>query len=631
MTASKMLGRLVGSIPGGAARPAQERMAELCAAALTHPDRPVVVQAGTGAGKSFAYLAAAVMAARTGKRVVVSTGTKALQRQLEDDVRVAARATGCTAAVLKGLSNYVCAKKLDEATGTLLDEPEAARVADAAGEPGVRGEAALIPGGDQWTVTSDECPGRTDCPKGDECWTMQARDRAREADVVVVNHSLLAVDHSIARRGGQGLLGNYGGLVVDECHLAEAAILDTLETRLTPGQIHHLARAAKKEIGDRMFDPGRNAAQDLDALLRRMLQGEPGEVKEIEPGDDWLADEQGEPALEFALDVMAKTAVAAQEDPGGPEARLNRLAKKRVDDMVLLSPASEAGLAVQYLQIAGQQPAMIRRPIMLGPAEAAIWDTPHVLCSATVPDGIAKRLRLPSTSSGHDVGSPLDYRSSACLYSAPFVPAKDQDTGEWLPRPDAWSEMLDLMEAAGGRALVLFPSVRSLRAARGWMRPLTRLKLLAQGEDSTESLLAEFGAEEDACLFGVRTCFEGVDIPGRSLSLVIVERVPNLPPHDPVVRALARRGVSYDAQNADHARMLLRQGWGRLLRRETDRGVLAIFDDRAKSRPHIRAAAEALDVGFADREEALRTLREIAAEPQGRPAPAAVTGDSDPF
>lgn len=633
--AESVLAQMVARV-GGATRYPQNDMARMTEGSLTGAEASVVVEAGTGSGKSFAYLSGGGCFARQpGRRVVVSTYTKALQGQVEDhDLPTAASIAGFTPAVLRGLSNYVCRQKLAEAAGT-LEAPEAARVGAAA--QATNGEIAEIDGGERWTVNHDECPGRSRCPEGEKCWAMLARDRAQSADMVIANHALLGYDHEF---GGM-LLGAYDGLIVDECHRLEEALLNCQQIELTPGRVHYLANAAAKVLGSTFGDAGRAAAKKLADLLDEMHETPARSAKLMESGADWLADERGEKARSFTQSVWEDTYLLADDyydydyDPDGsnhggpdpyaaakPAARLHRLADRLRSDMLKLSPASRDDYAIQHTTRSGKQAGVVRRPVLVSPRTAAIWRVPHVLCSATVPSGIEAQLRLPEATAIRDLGSPLDYSTAAVLYHSETCPAWDREKGEWSPREDAWEEMRALMEAAGGRTLALFNDFKSMSAAAKWIKSKwnksgTDLGILTQSSDGNiERLMDQFADDPSLCLFGSRTCYEGVDVSGDSLSLVIIEKVPNLPRSDPKVRALEKLGYSYAEQNGPHVTTLLRQGWGRLLRSEADWGVLAIFDDRPNSRQHIHDAATAMvpkgaQMPRCDFYEALDLLEEI--------------------
>ena len=616
------LASVTRALPGGGEdRPGQRVMAEAVAAAIDE-EHHLVVQAGTGTGKSLAYLLPAV---RSGRRVVVATATKALQDQLAaKELPFLAAHLGSrppfSFAVLKGRSNYLCRQRAVEMAGggadgsaptdTALFVPDGPETADpetadpvteeggdafggsdgetqpgdlgrlggqirslmawaATSATGDRAELDFEPHPRAWaavSVSARECPGAYRCPSGTTCFAEWARTRASTADVVVVNTHLYATHVA----SGGAVLPEHDVLVLDEAHAVEDIMTAGLGIELTAGRLRAVAAAARTVLaaGDApLADAVADAADGLDRALRpligrRLLPGRNGaETAAGAPTGDG-ADHTAE--LGRVLDLargrvlalsgavqrqkveQASFDQAAAPAGGGPDtgARRTRLVLATghlVDDLTALGTPDVDHVAwVEASGSGGRYVTLRRAPVEIGPVLAeALWPAvTAVLTSATVPPLVEDRLGLPrGTTRRLDVGSPFPYRESALLYCAAHLPDRR--------RPEAEGALHDelgaLITAAGGRALALFTSWRAMGAAVGALRPTLPFTVLAQNELPKAKLLEAFASEESSCLFATMSFWQGVDVPGATLSLVAIDRLPFPRPDDPLLEA--RRGT----------------------------------------------------------------------------------------
>ncbi len=635
---------------GGTERPGQIAMANAVQQAM-ESGRHLAVQAGTGTGKSLAYLVPAVRHALGGSgTVVVSTATIALQRQLIE--RDLPRLSGSLAellgrepvfAILKGRRNYLCLHKVH---GTAVDEPDDSlfdpRSVSAIGrqvsrlhewaattDSGDRDE--LIPGVDdrawrQVSVNARECIGAQKCPFGSRCFAELAREAAGEADIVVTNHALLAID----AMENHIVLPEHDVVVIDEAH--------DLVDRVTSVATGELSASAADAAARRC---GRLVAEELSGRLRAGAEGLELALADTPAGRLDVLAEQVEVALSVVHDAAAACAADLRSHSGGSgDEDADRLAVARVATVALDEVAENAERIIAAFgpEIAARpEVAWLDRPaseesarpdtLRVAPlhvggllAERLFRAGTVVLTSATLTLGgsfepLARQWGLPALGAsdrvgqpavepaapadgsdgsdgtggtddglawtGLDVGSPFDHRRSAILYVARHLPPPGRDG-----LSDAYlTELRELIEASGGRTLGLFSSMRAARQAADALRSELAVPLLCQGEDSTGLLVSKFAEEETSCLFGTLSLWQGVDVPGRSLQLVIIDRIPFPRPDDPLSSArqravAARGGNGFMAVAASQAGLLLAQGTGRLLRTIDDRGVIAILDPR---------------------------------------------------
>ncbi len=630
----ELLDLAVGAL-GGGRREGQHRMAVEVAEAIDE-GRHLLVQAGTGTGKSLGYLVPAVRhAVLADERVIVSTATLALQRQvITRDLPLVASAVAPQLprapkiALLKGWHNYLCLHKtgggypVDDATlfdlpSDPAEHPAEAGAARARREDGKTSLAdhvrrlhawahetdtgdrdELVPGVPdrawrQVSVTSLECLGQR-CPLLAECFPERARAAAREADVVVTNHAMLG----IAVSGSPGVLPEHAVVVVDEAHeLADRATsAATVDLSLT--SIEHAARLARRHAGAETSALDA-AAQEFGSLIATAQAGSfpLGLPDELRTAVGAVRD-----ALRELMSRIKPDAAKAKDAPDGGakmaqsavlqlfEVAERMAAEDSSSDVLWCSrpgdgPGSGWGDGVSRLHAAPLHVAGLIRSGLLG-------ESTGIFTSATLAlggqfDAIAGSLGLGREDDGGgrwhgvDVGSPFDYPRQGILYVAKHLPAPGRE-----PATEAQlDEIASLVEAAGGRTLGLFSSRRAANAVAEAMRERLDVPVLAQGDDQLPTLVKQFAKDPATCLFGTISLWQGVDVPGPSCQLVIIDRIPFPRPDDPVKAARARAiekagGNGFMSVSATHAALLLAQGAGRLIRTTQDRGVVAVLDPR---------------------------------------------------
>jgi ATP-dependent DNA helicase DinG len=582
------LARVTAALPGGGeVRPGQAAMAEAVGRAIAD-EHHLVVQAGTGIGKSLAYL---VPALQSGKRVVVTTATKALQDQLAGkDLPFLAAHLGrtFTYAVLKGRSNYVCRQRLAEISGDaqLALDGLAQRASPselallqawAADSPtGDRAELLIEPSPQAWTavsVSAQECPGAQRCPKGDECFAEVARRRAADADVVVVNTHLYGLD--LESRGV--ILPEHDVVVIDEAHLLEDIVSDTFGLELGSSRFTNLARAVRTVIEEPTL------IDDVDgsgALLSSTLVDHVGRRLRGALDPDLAA------VLTLArnrLDrVMNALRAVADKDIGDLKNRKARAMQLTGALQIDLA----ASLAIQTTSVAWVEGPEDRPTLRVAPIDVAevlretLWTRPTVvLTSATIPPLLGQRLGLDGDEHVEtDVGSPFDYEHQALLYCAAHLP----DPREAAYEPAMHDELEALIRAAGGRTLALFTSWRAMDAAAEALAGRLETPVLTQRDMPKPALVAAFQGDESASLFATMGFWQGIDVPGRTLSLVAIDRLPFPRPDDPLLQARRERAKAdaFRLVDLSRAATMLAQGAGRLIRSHEDRGVVAVLDPR---------------------------------------------------
>ncbi len=591
---------------GGTERPGQVAMARAVAEAI-EKDEHLLVQAGTGTGKSLAYLVPAVAHAfDTGRPAVVATATLALQAQIVDrdmprvaDALAPLLGRRPTYALVKGRRNYLCAHKLeggfpDDEEGLFgigqVDQAasrlgtEVLRLREWAEETDSGDRDELVPGVSEraWrqvSVSAHECLGGK-CPMVTECFVERAREAAKDVDVVVTNHSFMAID---AFEGRQ-MLPEHDLLVIDEAHELVDRVTATITDELTGAMVIAAAKKAGR-LSDNtpaLEEAGEMLATALEPLADGRLLGVPD-------------------AVSMALARIRDTARVVQSDlkPASPEdndgarqvaraavdevhENAERILEERELDVVWLNHDNRRG---PVLRVAPMSVAMLVR-------DRIFEDRTVVLTSATLElggtfDAVAGTIGLRGEGApawqGLDVGSPFDYPKQAIAYVAAHLapPGRDGASDESL------DEIEQLIRAAGGRTLGLFSSTRAAQTAAEIMRARLGddIPILCQGEDQIATLVRQFAREPRTCLFGTLTLWQGVDVPGSSCQLVIIDRIPFPRPDDPLAsarsQAIARMGGNgFMAVSATHAALRLAQGAGRLVRRGDDRGVVAFLDSR---------------------------------------------------
>ncbi len=609
---------------GGTERTGQAVMAQAVWDSVTDGTH-LAVQAGTGTGKSLAYLVPAMqLAANKRGPVVVSTATIALQRQLVD--RDLPRLTealreplGHTPqfAILKGRNNYLCLNKLrngpQDEQDSLFDASlgqhgvgaHIKRLHEWAAntESGDRDE--LVPGvPDQaWrqvAVTARECLGAGRCPFGIQCYSERARRLAAESDVIVTNHALLAID----TLGDGGILPEHRVVIVDEAHELVDRVTSVATGELSAFAIDFAVRRTGRLADEAETVRLSEAGNALTPLLAAMPAGR---MDQLDQGLGATLAALRDAAVACAAQV--RKIAGAKDDEADPA--------EVTGAQTALVSLEEIGVAAERMITAFDQPISEREevvwlsrpedwsdnnprppslhvaPLEVGEvlAEHLFAERTVVLTSATLTLGgsfipLARQWGLDSAAAGTewtgmDVGSPFAHGRSGILYVAKHLPVPSRDG---LP-PEYMDELWELIKAAGGRTLGLFSSMRAAKAAAAAMRESVPYPVLCQGDDSTMQLVKEFAADEPTCLFGTLSLWQGVDVPGPSLRLVVIDRIPFPRPDDPLASARtratdARGGSGFMEVSANHAALLLAQGAGRLLRSMDDRGVVAVLDPR---------------------------------------------------
>ena len=581
------LATLRAALPDGEERPNQVEMAEAVADAISDK-KHLIVQAGTGTGKSLAYLVPAVL---SGTTVVVATATKALQDQLagKDLPFLAEHLDRPVAyAVLKGRSNYVCKQRLKEVSGEgqmaldgLADRASPQELASIRrwaehSDTGDRAELLTEPSPASWaavSVSARECPGRARCPTGNECFAEAARDRAAAADVVVVNTHLYGLDMA----SGGMILPEHDLAIIDEAHQLEDIVSDTAGFEVGSGRFTHLTRAVRSILDDpSTADDAESSGPALAEVLadhvgRRLRGALDAEIADV---------------LTLARDRMQRVMAALRavpedksDDVGTRKARAMSLAQGLQEDLdaALDLPST----SVMWVEGPVHNPTLQVAPIdVTGILRTGLWDrTTAVLTSATIPPHLDERLELaPAEVSTLDVGSPFDYEHHARLYCATHLPD---------PRSGAYDaavhdELEALITAAGGRTLALFTSYRAMDAAVAELRSRLDTLVLSQRDLPKPALVARFTEDEPTSLFATLGFWQGIDVPGRTLSLVTIDRLPFPRPDEPLLQAKRERARAGAFRVIDLPRTatMLAQGAGRLIRRSTDEGVVAVLDPR---------------------------------------------------
>ncbi len=620
----------------GSERPGQVRMAEAVAEAMADGSH-LLVQAGTGTGKSLAYLVPALL---HDGRVVVATATIALQNQVIDrdlpalvDAAEPLLRRRPTYAILKGRSNYLCRNKvlggMPDDDGDALFDPspttqlgrDVVRLRGWADDTETGDRDELDPGvadraWRQVSVTSRECLGATRCPYGTECFAELARGRAAQADVVVTNHALLAID----ALEGLPILPEHDVVVVDEGHELVDRVTGVATGELTSVMVDRAATRARRlaDGTEVLTDAAGTFAAALDALPEGRVVDQPEQLATA------LA-----MVRDAAREVLSEIGRAKDADDGARKVAhaavstvfdtAERLAAHSPYDVTWAVHDQRRGsvLKVAPLSVNG----LLR--------EALFRDRAVVMTSATLELGgsfepIARQVGLTGEDApewvGIDVGSPFDYPTQGILYVAKRLPPPGRDGAS----PAAMDELAALVGAAGGRTLGLFSSMRAAEAAAAEMRERLDVPVLCQGEERTALLVKQFAADPATCLFGTLSLWQGVDVPGDACQLVVIDRIPFPRPDDPLMSARSQAvadagGNGFMTVAATHAALRLAQGAGRLIRRTSDRGVVAVLDSRlatARYAPFLRMSLPPF-WATTDHDVAVAALRRLSAVQDG--------------
>jgi len=628
-------GPLARTLPGFTPRRSQLAMASRVALALENR-APLVVEAGTGTGKTFAYLVPALL---SGKRVLISTGTRTLQDQLfNKDLPLVAAAIGVPArvALLKGRSNYLCTYRLKQLGGQKslagTRDRTLARVERWAGTTRT-GDLAEVPDlGDahplwpQITTTRDNCLGSR-CADIGKCHVAEARRKAVEADIVIVNHHLLLADLALKEDGFGDLLGAADAVILDEAHQIPDLATQFFGTRLGSRQVELLLRDTRQELVQQRA-PAAALSVELGAVEKSLAA-----LAEILRGTqrpDWLAADT--PLADAAQDLsraMRELNSALNEhsrEPGIAQcsARATELATRL--DAVMYAEDNEGARSVEITQ-RGFTLSLLpfdiaaRFAAMAGGTRAAWVFTSATLSVSEDFAHFTSRLGLNDAET-LAIPSPFDFESQALLY----LPSQLPDPAAQTHTNAVVDVAVPLIEASAGGAFVLFTSHRALQRAAQLLRDrwteLGDFPLLVQGEAPREQLLRRFRESGSAVLLGTASFWEGVDVKGDALRLVIIEKLPFSSPDDALTKARiehlkANGGNAFREYQLPEAALALKQGVGRLIRSETDRGVVVICDPRLIDKPYgrvFRASLPPMPVTrvSADAEKFLRRIAGLA-------------------
>ena len=577
--AVELLDELTTQIPGGETRPGQRDMVAAVAAHLEACTN-LIAEAGTGTGKSLGYLVPAALAPSA---VVVVTATKNLQDQLATkDAPAVAAATRTRVAVLKGRANYLCRERYapfeaDSTRGTAT-ERRALAAWVASTSSGDRDEMADAVSDATWrrvSVTPQECLGRQSCPFAQTCFSERAREEAAEADILIVNTHLYA-SHLAT---GQTLLPPHEFVVFDEAHEVADIFSYMLGSQVGPTLLSNTLASIRAA----------SSARET-AALSRLLAEFSGALDDAE-ADGGLTEPLTASLIKIyeelnALDVLLRAQPTSSELQRAKAALshahecVGRALAPSDDEIVFISKTpSTTNIEVALIDVAARLRAE------LWPSKVA------VLTSATIPANLERVLGLPDSTERIKVDSPFNYANHSLLY----VPAKLPERNDPACEPAIVEHLVDLITAAGGRTLALFTNTAVMRRVAAEVASRVATPVLVQGEMPRPALTAAFKDDPAASLFAVASFWQGVDVPGHSLSVVCIDRLPFRPPGDPVNEARRERSTNpfYDI-DLPHVTSLLAQGVGRLIRTTTDRGVVAVFDERLATKGYRNHILDAL-------------------------------------
>ncbi|TMA85955.1 MAG: ATP-dependent DNA helicase [Deltaproteobacteria bacterium] len=633
--------------------------------------RALVVEAGTGTGKTLAYL---LPAARSGLKVVISTATKTLQEQLADKDVPLLRALGVDArfAFLKGRQNYLCLLRFEQ----FLRNPtfavrEEAAVFDAIAawaettQTGDRAELSELPENlASWrdlSATADQCIGAR-CAHYDRCFVFRMRQKAAEADVIVVNHHLffadLALRTSSAGDTGAAVLPKYDAVVFDEAHAVEEVATEHFGAQLSSFRVGELARDALRSLQDRpervealglatrllregrdFFDVAVESAPERQTQLVRSSRKGGGSPPAVQSEGRWAlipgalrpAEAERQKLAEAIRALGAALSGTGDEELGLLERRCLVLNA----DLELFSETKRRPDLIHWAESRGGHLFLHASPIdVKGLLQDKLYDRigPVVFTSATLAVGgqlqyFAQRIGLSDDSGPlfpletHVLASPFDYQSNAALY----LPRQMPDPQDPAFAGAVAGELRALLPITSGRAFVLFTSLRNMRAVHGLLADELPWQVLLQGDAPKAQLLKRF-RERPSVLFASQSFWEGVDVPGEALSLVVIDKLPFASPAEPIVAARIDR-LRAEGQDPFYryqlpqAALALKQGFGRLIRSATDRGIVAVLDARMTRKGYGRLFLDTLP-----RCRTLSTSGEVAAFWSGGAACKGVTG-----
>lgn len=612
-------------------RPGQARLASRIAECLEN-GQDLVAEAATGTGKTLAYLLPALA---RGERVIISTGTLNLQDQLFGrDLPLALRATGAEldVALLKGRANYLCPQRMDRADdgpGSLDDataeDLELIRRWSSRTVTGEIREVADVPERARvWplvTSTIDNCLG-SECPRLNDCWVLRARRQAQEADVVVVNHHLLFADLALKQTGFGEVLPGADAIIVDEAHQIPDIATRFFSQSVSAWQLRELARDTLKACGtaEGTLHVLREPVEGLEQALQQLASAahrlpERGDWNRLRPLGDDLA------GLQSALRTLAE-ALEPLEGGSRELASCHDRARTRAETMDLLLADDAPG--VRWFSCRRGQLSLTLTPLdiaeefrRLRTERPATW----IMTSATLAvngrfDHFTRRLGLGDAD--HEiqteiVESPFDYERQTRLW----LPRDLPEPGDPAHTETLLERVLPLLKASRGRAFLLFTSHRALQRAASWLRANSDFQLLVQEDAPRDVLLEEFRAGPGRLLLGAASFWEGVDVRGEALQVVVIDKLPFAAPDDPVLSATIRAvresgGNPFAELQVPSAVLSLKQGAGRLIRHAGDRGVLVLGDPRITSKGYGRIFLNSLPpmTRASSREDAIEFLQD---------------------
>lgn len=632
-------GALARAIEGFAPRPAQQRLAEAIAEAIRGRGE-LIAEAGTGTGKTYAYLVPALL---SGKRTIISTGTKSLQDQLyHRDLPRVRQALGARlkTALLKGRANYLCWYRLEHARsdGLFTSREQAAQLValnawagtsedgDLAGADFLADDSPLRP---QVTSTADNCLG-SDCPFYAECFVVRARQRAQEADLVVVNHHLLFADQALKREGFGEILPGAQTFVLDEAHQLPELAAQFFGAMVSSRQLVDLARDALSECEG--ASGTRAQVQEPAQVLELAVKSVRAALEPLPPRAA-LAVVQSHPAAVEALDAL-RAALAAMAEVLEPLAERSvgfKSCRDRAEELVESCERildAKGGDEVRWYEVTARGFQFHQTPLDVSgalrefrAASQAAWI--HTSATLAVDGGFAHLAAQLGMESPRTLlePSPFDFHNQALVY----VP-------HGLPEPNTPAHVeavveaaLPLLDASDGRAFLLFTSHRALRQAAERLAARREFPLFVQGEAPRHLLLERFRASGNGVLLGAASFWEGVDVAGDALQLVVIDKLPFAAPDDPVLEArleaIRRQGGNpFRDWQLPGAVIALKQGVGRLIRTHADQGVVMLCDSRLVGKSYGRIFLDSLPP-FARTRDAERVLRFLREARQGRALP----------
>lgn len=608
MTANKAGGeaidalrRVTSAFDGAEERQGQIDMAHAVAESL-NAGRSIIVQAGTGTGKSLGYLVPALL---NGKRTVVATATKTLQDQLaRHDLPLLTRHLGVefSWAVLKGRNNYVCRQRISELSDSsnqlefeevtdgvrreidsIIEWASRTTTGDLEELPRVPSEKARL----SVSVGSDECPGRNRCPAGEQCFAERAREAAATADVIVVNLHLYGLH--VASNGS--LLPEHEVVIFDEAHQLESVMSDTIGVNLTSGRLSSFAASARKVIADPTFTNRLDEAAGRFGIALSTLTGKRLSV----PLPTNLSDPLSTARIEINSILGNLRDIKTDNESTRQKNFRAQTQGSRLAESIDVALGFTEGY-VAYVEGSEQRPALRISPLHVGDVlGGTVWGShAAVLTSATVPVTLPQRVGLPTEGTEVlGVDSPFDYERNSRLYCSPTFPDRNSPGFTDFVH----DELEALISAAGGRTLALFTSNKALHAATAAMRERLSFPILSPADYPRQRLIEMFIEDESSCIFASQAFFQGVDLPGRTLSLVVLDKLPFPRPDDPLLEARREavgRDKSFGEIDLPIAATSLAQAAGRLIRTSTDQGVVAVLDRRLATAGYWRTLIGAL-------------------------------------